>query len=123
MDIFIAHPNDLDRIKTYLIRPYSIQEKIRKVKYFGIDERRESFYSKDGNSIRYDDKVIQLLKGNDDLSKVDANYLLIQNNANWESNLSGTQIILDGSNFLQDDLSSTNVWQTRIKGAFLIPVK
>lgn len=123
MDIFIANPNDLNRIKTYLIRPYSIQEKIRKVKYFGIDESRESFYRKDGNSIRYDDKVIQLLKGNDDLSKVEANYLLIQNNANWESNLSGTQIILDGSNFLQDDLSSTNVWQTRIKGAFLIPVK
>src|SRR5690625_2813085 len=39
MDIFIAHRSESTRLKTYLILPYSIQAKINKIKYFGIDEK------------------------------------------------------------------------------------
>lgn len=123
MDIFVANPQNIERIKTYLIRPYLIQEKIKKVKYFNMDETRESFYVKDKNTIKFNEEEIHFINKTDLLSNVNAKYLLIQNNANWKHNLSETQIIIDGSNSFQNDLSSINIWQTRVKGAYLINVK
>lgn len=122
MDVFIANPNDIDRVKIYLIRPYMIQEKIKNVKYFGIDENRESFYSKDKNSIAFNREIIQFINGKNRPSNIISKYLLVQNNPNWEQYQSENHIILDGSNYPQYDLNVENVWQTRIDGAFLIKV-
>lgn len=123
LDVFISDAADLNSIKTYLIRPYIVQQKIRKVQYLDMKSNHESFYQKSEDFISFNGKQLQLI--NDQSADLKADFLLIQHNADWNQEwmLQANHIILDGSNYPQYNSDVSNLWETRTDGAFIIQLK
>jgi len=123
MDVFMMNPDDSVKVKNYILKPYTIHEKIKRMNLFAMKDPVHSYYYKSNGILWWENQKIGIAgKGfHGKIPKVD--YLLIQNNAkiNPASVPESVKIIVDGSNYpgyLKD--SQRNAWITRESGAFII---
>lgn len=125
LDVYLMDNSDSVNIEKYLIKSYAVKEKIKIYNFKDLEEIQHLTYFKSESSIYLEGKHLARLSENQKEIQIAANYLLVQHNSEIIPELLDpeTQIIVDGSNYPNhlNDLE-TPVWNTREKGALIIPI-
>lgn len=115
LDVYISDQSNSDKLDQYVINPYVINEGIRSVNEFDMEDESASGYVKTKNLIFWKGKRILIVNENMNSVRNDFDYILIQNSSkiNLDSISKSTEIILDGSNY-PDHLkhSLPPIWRT-----------
>lgn len=122
MDVFIADLTDTAKIRKYTIRPYSIGQKLKKVRLFDLNSTAEGFYKKTEDMISIGAKRLVIWEPGSlpDLKPND--FVLIRQNAEITEPEIEVTLITDGSsypNFFQR-IDYPKIWNTRRDGALVI---
>lgn len=122
LNVFIKNFSDSQRVNDYLIRPYSVNEGIEKLKFHHLNDKISSSYSKSSNLIWWKNKSLMWLAENYQNQIPKADYLLVLENAkiDLDSVYPETKIIVDGSNYPNYLEENQNVWKTRKNGFYRI---
>ena len=115
LDVYVSDQSNSDKLDQYVIKPYVINEGIRSVNEFDMEDESASGYVKTKNLIFWKGKRILIVNENMNSVRDDFDYILIQNSSkiNLDSISKSTEIILDGSNY-PDHLkhSPRPIWRT-----------
>lgn len=123
LDVYIRNMSDSLNIQKYLIQPYEINENIKKIQFYSMDEFHHSTYWKTKNLIEFEGKKILIAHQDVEISTSEFDFIWIQENSKPKlDSLSKAEIILDGSNYPNHLPHQNEVWRTREKGAKIIPL-
>lgn len=122
MDVYLSDLNDSVNVEKYIVRPYTIHQKIRKVNFRDLNTSGKGFYEKTGNFISLNNnRLILYSKPVDSLIRA-GDFLLIRNNTQPDSVPKAIRLIVDGSNYagFAERITQDSVWNTGIDGAKII---
>lgn len=99
MDVFMEELDDSIKLKKYTLRPYSIQQNIKKIRLRSI------------NDLKREEHLIS-----------NSEYILLQNNFKLDSLFTTSQIVLDGSSYPnhRNNFEELNIWDTKTDGALVV---
>ncbi|MFA7615096.1 MAG: ComEC/Rec2 family competence protein [Weeksellaceae bacterium] len=122
MDVFIADWNDTVQIKKYIIRPYEIHQKIKRIRLLDLDSEAEGNYRKTKNLIELGNKRLIFYNPEIDSFIRENDFVLIRNNSKFDSVRQNVLLITDGSNYPNhsDRIDYPKIWNTRKNGALVI---
>lgn len=126
LDVFAMDLSDSLNLTKYLIRPYVLNEGIRTYQLKSLEKKIDSPYFKSSNSLYFERNHLVWLAENWVDFSLDSDFLLVQNNIDFELEEINpeTILILDGSNYPNHLIDlELPIWRTREKGAFIFPIK
>lgn len=125
MDVYLSDIEDTVNVEKYIVRPYSIHQKIKKINFRDLNTTGKTFYEKTENHIVLNGKRLIIYSKETDSIIRPNDYLLIRNNLKPDSIFEKTQFVIDGSNYpdFANQIKSQEIINTRKDGALIIDAK